>query len=164
MPSSLPNATVTESAIRDVECGKGVTIVGPVNLYGCTLGDGVFVGPFVEIQKGAVIGHRTKIQSHSFVCELVTIGTDCFVGHGVMFINDRFKHGGPAGGNRDLWERCSIGSNVSIGSNATVLPVAITDGVVIGAGAVVTRDIQTSGVYAGNPARKIRDLVQEKTR
>ena len=101
------------------------------------------------------IGARTRVQSHSFICELVTIGEDCFVGHGVMFVNDRFAKGGPARGDRSLWEATTIGSNVSIGSNATILPVSICDDVVIGAGAVVTRDIAVPGTYAGSPARLI---------
>jgi acetyltransferase-like isoleucine patch superfamily enzyme len=144
--------------IRDVEFGLNVKVVEPVNLYECKLGDDCFVGPFVEVQKGVRVGARTKIQSHSFICEQVTIGDDCFIGHGVMFINDTFKAGGPARGNRELWRSTTIGSRVSIGSNATILPVSICDDVVIGAGAVVTKDILEPGVYAGNPCRKIRVL------
>jgi len=130
----------------------------PANVYECELGEDVFVGPFVEIQKGVVIGARSRIQSHSFVCELVTIGDDCFVGHGVMFINDVFANGGPARGDRTLWRSTVVGDGVSIGSNATIMPVRICNGTVIGAGAVVTRDIELAGVYAGNPARRLRDL------
>ena len=143
--------------ITDVDFGKDVTIVEPVNLYGCSISDDVFVGPFVEIQKGAAIGARTKVQSHSFICDLVTIGEDCFIGHGVKFVNDRFSGGGPARGDRSLWEATLIGNHVSIGSNATILPVAICDHVVIGAGAVVTKDITEAGTYAGNPARKLNN-------
>jgi len=143
------------SQVRDVTCGERVKIVEPANVYECTLGDDCFIGPFVEIQKGVVIGARTKVQSHAFVCELVTIGSDCFVGHGVMFTNDVFAQGGPACGNRDLWRATNVGNRVSIGSNATLLPVRICDGVVIGAGSVVTRDITEPGVYAGNPARRL---------
>lgn len=138
--------------IRNVNVSKGCTIVESSNLYGCTLGEDVFVGPFVEIQKNVTIGPRTRVQSHSFICEFVQIGSDCFIGHGVMFINDKFSHGGPARGNKDLWGATSIGNNVSIGSNATILPVSICDDVVIGAGAVVTKDITISGTYYGNPA------------
>ena len=116
----------------------------------------MFVGPFVEIQKTVTVGARTRIQSHSFICELVDIGQDCFVGHGVMFINDLFAEGGPARGNKSLWKSTRIGDRVSIGSNATILPVQICDDVVIGAGATVTRNIERPGVYAGNPARFIR--------
>ena len=144
------------AGIVDVEFGENVTVVSPSNLYGCKLGDDCFIGPFVEIQRGASVGSRTKVQSHSFICELVTIGEDCFIGHGVMFINDRFAGGGPAGGNRDLWESTKVGNKVSIGSNATILPVRICDNVVIGAGAVVTRDIDRPGFYAGVPARPMR--------
>lgn len=149
----LPSAHV-----RDVACGNDVRIIEPCNVYECSLGDGCFVGPFVEIQKGVVIGARTKVQSHAFVCELVTIGTDCFIGHGVMFVNDTFATGGPAQGRRELWEPTTIGNRVSIGSNATILPVDICDDVVIGAGAVVTRDITKAGIYVGNPARLLRAL------
>lgn len=147
-----------QSAIRDVRFGENVKVVEPVNIYGCSIGSDAFIGPFVEIQKDVNIGARTKIQSHTFICELVTIGNDCFIGHGVMFINDLFSHGGPARGNKDLWRKTAIGNEVSIGSNATILPVSICDKVVIGAGAVVTKDIMQPGVYAGNPAKKIRNL------
>lgn len=147
-----------EVRIRDVDFGRNVTVVQPVNLYGCKIGDDCFIGPFVEIQKDVAIGDRCKIQSHAFVCELVTIGNDCVISHGVMFINDLFKTGGPAGGNKDLWKSTTIGSHVFVGTNSTILPVRICDRVVIGAGSVVTRDITTPGIYAGNPARLIRKL------
>lgn len=150
--------TLRQVGIVDVTMGTGVTITEPANVYGCTLGDGVFVGPFVEIQKKVSIGARTRVQSHSFICEFVTIGSDCFVGHGVMFVNDTFASGGPARGDRSKWRATSIGDAVSIGSNATIMPVSICSGVVIGAGAVVTRDISEPGIYAGNPARKLRAL------
>jgi acetyltransferase-like isoleucine patch superfamily enzyme len=146
------------AGVVNVTCGRNVTIVEPANVYGCTLGDDVFVGPFVEIQKDVVIGARTRIQSHSFVCELVEIGADSVVAHGVMFINDPFAVGGPARGRRELWKSTRIGTRVSIGSNATILPVTICDDVVVGAGSVVTRDITQPGIYAGNPARLIRRL------
>lgn len=146
------------STIRGVAFGRDVTVIEPVNLYECEIGAGTFIGPFVEIQRGVRVGERCKIQSHSFICEMVTIGSDCFVGHGVVFINDTFANGGPARGDRTLWGSTSVGDHVSIGSNATILPVSIAGGSVIGAGAVVTSDVLTPGVYAGNPARKIRDL------
>lgn len=146
-----------EIGLKNVTCGERVVIVQPSNVYGCNLGDDVFVGPFVEIQKSVTIGARTRVQSHSFICELVEIGLDCFIGHGVMFVNDLFAKGGPARGDKTLWKSTSIGSRVSIGSNATILPVSICDDVVIGAGATVTRDIERPGVYAGNPARFLRD-------
>ncbi|WP_301236840.1 acyltransferase [Pandoraea cepalis] len=140
-----------------------MTVIEPANLYGCHIGDNVFVGPFVEIQRGVNIGKRTKVQSHAFVCELVDIGDDCFIGHGVMFINDVFSTGGPARGNKSLWKSTRIGNRVSIGSNATILPVSICDGVVIGAGAVVTKNIEVPGIYAGNPARLVKKLDIEQT-
>ncbi|MHA3842297.1 acyltransferase [Sphingomonas aestuarii] len=144
------------ASVRGVVTGDGVTIVEPTNLYECILGDRVFVGPFCEVQKGVVIGSGTRVQSHSFICELVTIGEDCFVGHGVMFVNDRFAGGGPARGDARRWESTAIGDRVSIGSNATIMPISICDDVVIGAGAVVTKNITQPGSYAGNPARLLR--------
>ncbi|MEK9285715.1 N-acetyltransferase [Bradyrhizobium sp. ISRA442] len=144
-----------QAAIREVAFGAGVRVVEPCNLYGCRIGDGCFIGPFTEIQKGVVIGARTRVQSHTFVCELVAIGEDCFIGHGVMFINDTFATGGPARGRKELWRETRIGNRVSIGSSATILPVTIADDVVIGAGAVVTKDITIAGTYAGNPARRL---------
>lgn len=149
---------IKEVGIVNVKFGDDVTVVNPVNLYGCEIGSGVFVGPFVEIQKDANIGERTKIQSHSFICELVDIGKDCFIGHGVMFINDTFAKGGPARGDKSLWKQTRIGDNVSIGSNVTILPVTVCNNVVIGAGSVVTKDIKAPGVYVGNPARLIKKL------
>tara|TARA_B100001029_G_C14967949_1_gene398438 strand:- start:453 stop:911 length:459 start_codon:yes stop_codon:yes gene_type:complete len=146
---------IHSSGIVDVDFGEGVTLVDPVNLYGCTLADGVFVGPFVEIQRRVSIGARTRVQSHAFICELVTIGEDCFISHGAMFINDPFKIGGPARGDQTQWKETHIGNRVSIGTNATIMPVNICDDVVIGAGSVVTKDITESGTYAGNPARRM---------
>lgn len=143
--------------IREVKAGENVKIVEPCNLYECELGDEVFVGPFVEIQSNVKIGTRSRIQSHSFICSLVDIGEDCFIGHGVMFINDLFKEGKPAG-NPNSWKETKIGNRVSIGSNATILPVEICDDVVIGAGSVVTKNINQKGIYAGNPAQLIREL------
>jgi acetyltransferase-like isoleucine patch superfamily enzyme len=147
-----------KSGIVDVTFGANVTVVEPVNLYGCSIGDEAFIGPFVEIQRDAAVGKRTRVQSHAFICELVTIGDDCFISHGAMFINDVFEFGGPAQGRRDLWRSTKIGNNVSIGTNSTILPVTICDHVVIGAGSVVTKDITEPGIYAGNPARLLRKL------
>lgn len=150
---------ISESKIAgDVIFGTDVKVITPVNLYGCKIGNHCFIGPFVEIQKDVVIGDFTKIQSHSFICELVSIGRECFIGHGVMFINDLFSEGGPARGDKSKWKETIIGDHVSIGSNATILPVSVCNHVVIGAGAVVTKDITEPGVYAGNPARKIRSI------
>jgi len=146
--------------IVDVIFGDNVRIMQPVNLYGCIIGDDSFIGPFVEIQRDVVIGKRCRIQSHAFICELVTIGDDCFVSHGAMFINDPFTTGGPAG-KRELWGATRLGNHVSVGTNATLMPVNVCDNVVIGAGAVVTMDISKPGIYAGNPARLLRPLTPE---
>ncbi|MDF0583810.1 acyltransferase [Bradyrhizobium yuanmingense] len=142
--------------VREVKFGERVRLVEPCNLYGCEISDDCFVGPFTEIQSGVVVGARTRVQSHAFICELVSLGEDCFIGHGVMFINDTFSTGGPARGRRELWRATKVGNRVSIGSNATIMPVSIADDVVIGAGSVVTKDITESGIYAGNPARLLK--------
>ena len=155
---SQSELNLRSAGIVDCDFGKSVTVVQPVNLYGCQFGDGCFVGPFVEVQRGVSIGARTKIQSHAFICELVEIGEDCFISHGVKFVNDLFRSGGPARGDRTKWAATKIGNRVSLGTNATILPVMICDDVVVGAGAVVTKDIVQSGVYAGNPARLLRPL------
>ena len=148
--------TIYQSQIKDVKFGENVKVVEPLNIYGCEIGDNTFIGPFVEIQKDVKIGKNCKVQSHSFICELVTIGDNTVIAHGVMFINDLFATGGPANGDKNLWKSTTIGNNVSIGSNATILPVSICDNVVIGAGSVVTKNITESGIYIGNPAKKIR--------
>lgn len=145
----------SDVSVTGVSFGARVRLVAPSNLYGCSLGDDVFVGPFVEIQSGVKIGNRTKIQSHTFVCEMVSVGEDCFIGHSVVFVND-FLRTGPAGGDREKWAPTFLGNRVLVGSNATILPVIIGDDVLIGAGAVVTKDLLDSGVYVGNPARRIR--------
>lgn len=152
----MNKAQIYQSQIRDNSFGKNVKIVEPVNVYEITTGDNCFIGPFTEIQKGVKIGNNTKIQSHTFICTLVEIGDNCFISHGVMFINDLFEKGGPAGGDQSLWKSTKIGNNVSLGTNATILPVNICDNVVVGAGSVVTKDITEAGVYVGNPARKIK--------
>ncbi len=154
--SSAPQ--LLDCKIVDVEFGEDVKVVRPANLYGCRIGARCFVGPYTEIQRNVTIGAECRIQSHSFICEFVDIGERCFIGHGVMFVNDLFADGGPARGDKSKWKATRIGNDVSIGSNATLLPVAIVDRVVIGAGAVVTRDIDQPGVYAGNPARLLRAL------
>ena len=156
----MTRPTLRSAGIRSVQFGANVTVVEPVNIYDCTIGDGSFVGPFVEIQRGVIIGKRCKIQSHAFICELVSVGDDCFISHGAMFINDPFAIGGPARGNRDLWRHTRIGNNVSIGTNSTIMPVTICDGVVVGAGSVVTKPITEPGVYVGNPARFLRPISQ----
>jgi acetyltransferase-like isoleucine patch superfamily enzyme len=143
-------------SIRKIKFGNNVIIYTPSNIYECKIGDNSTIGPFVEIQKGVIIGNNVKIQSHTFICELVIIKNNVFIGHGVIFINDKFDKNHPAGGNKNLWKKTLIGNHVSIGSNATILPVNICDNVVIGAGSVVTKNITKSGVYFGNPAKKIK--------
>lgn len=150
--------TLLKSQIKDVKMGSNVKIVEPCNLYECELGNEVFVGPFVEIQSNVRVGAKSRIQSHSFICSLVEIGESCFIGHGVMFINDLFEEGKPAKGDVSKYKQTKIGNGVSIGSNATILPVEICDNVVIGAGSVVTKNITKQGIYVGNPAQLIREL------
>lgn len=145
------------TGIRNVTCGENVTIYEPANLYDCVLGNGVFVGPFVEIQGNTRIGDDSKIQSHTFICEYVTLGERCFVGHGVMFANDMFREGKP-NADRSSWGKITVGNDVSIGSGATILAVSLCDGAVIGAGSVVTKSITEKGIYAGNPAKLLRRL------
>ncbi|HWB28777.1 MAG TPA: acyltransferase [Chitinophagaceae bacterium] len=153
----MENYTKMSAGVADdVVMGENVTIVHPCNIYGCTIGNSCFIGPFTEVQKNVVIGNNCRVQSHSFICELVTIGNNCFIGHGVMFTNDLFANGGPAIGDKSKWKQTNIGNNVSIGSNATILPVTICDNVVIGAGSVVTKNIAVPGVYAGNPAKLLK--------
>jgi acetyltransferase-like isoleucine patch superfamily enzyme len=119
------------------------------NLYGCLLGDNVFVGPFVEIQKDVIIGADTRISSHTFICSGVDIGSNCFIGHGVMFTNDKFD--APLA--KWIMRKTIVKNNVRIGSGATILPVNIGEGVIIGAGAVVTKDVPDFSVVVGNPGR-----------
>ena len=125
-----------------------------MNLYGCEFEDNVFIGPFVEIQNDVKIGSNTRVQSHSFICANVTVGQNFFIGHGVMFVNDKFSNGKV--NYEPPFEKITIGDNVLIGSNSSILPVSITDNVIIGAGSVVTKNIFEPGVYAGNPAKKIK--------
>jgi len=137
--------------IRNVSVGENVKIMPFVNLYECELGDDVFIGPFVEIQGCVKIGNRTRISSHTFICEGVEIGDDCFLAHGIMFINDKYTE------SRDSWilRKTKIGNNVRIGSNSTILPVEIGDNAIIGAGAVVTKDVPANTTVVGNPAKII---------
>jgi UDP-2-acetamido-3-amino-2,3-dideoxy-glucuronate N-acetyltransferase len=146
----------------DVKLGRDVRLAAFVNLYGCTIGDESRVGTFVEIQRGAVVGKRCKVQSHSFLCEGVEIADEVFVGHGVMFINDRLpratdKSGSLKGGDDWTCERTIVGRRASIGSGATILcGITIGEEALVGAGAVVTHDVPPHGVVAGNPARLLR--------
>ena len=154
----LNKPNVRTIGIVDVEFGEHVTVIEPANLYGCRIGSHSFVGPFVEIQKNSNIGSHTRVQSHSFICELASIGNHCFIGHGVMFINDTFSSGRPSYDQPETWVETKIEDHVTVGSNATILPVSICENVVIGAGAVVTSDITIPGFYAGAPARLVRPL------
>jgi UDP-2-acetamido-3-amino-2,3-dideoxy-glucuronate N-acetyltransferase len=148
---------------QDVKLGRDVMIFHPelVNLYGCVVGDQTKIGTFVEIQAGAMIGARCKISSHSFVCEGVTIEDEVFIGHGVMFTNDRFprattEDGRPQGPADWKVETTRVCRRASIGSNATILcGITIGEGATIGAGSVVTRDVPARAVVAGVPARAI---------
>ena len=147
----------TKSKIIKVVFGKNCKVIEPVNIYGCKIGNSVFVGPFVEIQKNSIIGDNTRIQSHTFICEKVTIGKECFISHGVMFINDLIKSG-KIEKNTKLFKKTIIGNRVIVGSNVTILPVNISSNIVVGAGSVVTKNLKIKGIYAGNPAKLIRRL------
>lgn len=152
------NFEIKKSDITKVKLGKNVTIYQPSNIYGCKIGDNSFVGPFVEIQQNVLIGKNCRIQSHSFVCEKTKIDNNCFISHGVVFVNDLFRNGKRSFGNKKKWKGARVGKSVLIGSNATVLPVKICSGTVIGAGAVVTKDITKKGVYVGNPAKILKSI------
>ena len=147
--------------IADVEFGEGVVVQPFANLYGCRIGDGTRVGPFVEIQAGAVVGARCKIQSHAFICTGVELGDGVFVGHGVMFINDKSPRATGAGGELATeadWElqRTEVADGASIGSGATILGgIRIGARALVGAGAVVTRDVPDDATVVGNPARAL---------
>lgn len=155
---------------QNVKFGKGVKIYSFVNLYGCTISDNTKIGAFVEIQKGANIGKNCKISSHTFICEGVTIGDNCFIGHGVVFINDNYpKSANPDGSlesEKDWAHRFSktnVENNVSIGSNATILGgITVGDGSIIGAGSVVNKDVPPNEIWAGNPAKMIRNIKKKK--
>ena len=138
--------------IRDCEIGEGTKVWNFVNMYGCTVGRDSMIGTFVEVQAGVTIGDRTRIQSHTFICEMVKIGNDVFIGHGVMFINDTM----PPQADRAQWKATTIEDGASVGSNATLLPVRIGKNAVVGAGAVVTKDVPDGAIVAGNPARVLR--------
>ncbi len=146
-----------KSKIINLKYKKNCTIIEPVNIYGSKFGKNIFVGPFVEIQKNTKIGDNTRIQSHSFICEKVEIGKNCFIGHGVMFTNDDLKKG-KISRNSSYFKKTRIGNNVVIGSNVTLLPVSIVSGAVIGAGSIVTKSIKKKGIYAGNPAKFLRKI------
>ena len=148
---------ILKNLIRDVKFGKDCTVIEPVNLFECDIGNKVFIGPFVEIGKKVKIGDNSRISSHTYICEKVEIGKNCFIGHGVMFTNDKFSDGN-INFNRSEWIKTVIEDDVLIGSNATILPVNICSNVVIGSGAVVTKDIKKKGIYVGNPAKFLKDI------
>ena len=142
--------------INDCQIGKNVNIIEPVNLYGCVIGNNCFIGPFVEIQKNVLIGDGTRVQSHCFICDGVTIGQHCFIGHVTICTNDLFADSP----NFENWIRreTKIGNDVRIGSNVTLLPITVGDNAIIGAGAVVTKDVPAKCVVAGNPAKVVRKI------
>ena len=145
--------------VKNCKIGLNTKIIEPVNLYDCEIGNDCFIGPFVEIQKNVVIGDLTRIQSHSFICEGITIGKNCFIGHGTIFTNDLFD-------SPDIksWilRKTNLGDNIRIGSNVTLLPINIGDNSIVGAGAVVTKDIPSNSIVAGNPAKIIRKISENE--
>ena len=158
----MPDSPANEAPYRlmnDVEFGEGVQVYSFTNLYGCRIGDHTRVGPFVEIQRGASVGARCKIQSHTFICDGVEIGDEVFIGHGVVFINDKFPRATTGAGELQTeadWEliRTMVGRRATVGSAATILGgVRIGEGALVGAGAVVTRDVEPGEIVVGNPAR-----------
>lgn len=170
LTGDLPEANGTMnrylSISDDVRLGKDVSLSRFINLYGCVIKDRTKIGAFVEIQKNAVVGNDCKISSHSFICEGVTIGDSCFIGHGVMFINDNYPRSVRPDGKMETDEdwaerfvKTIIGNNVTIGTNSTILGnIIIGDGSMIGAGSVVTKNVPPNQVWAGNPARRIRNV------
>ena len=138
--------------IRDCEIGEGTKVWNFVNMYGCKVGRDSMIGTFVEVQEGVTIGDRTRVQSHTFICDMVEIGSDVFVGHGVMFINDTM----PPQPEKEKWLPTHIGDRASLGSNSTILPVKIGHDAVVGAGATVTKDVPPGAIVAGCPAKILR--------
>ena len=161
----MPDAPVNDAPFRliaDVAFGSGVVVRSFTNLYGCAIGDGTQIGPFVEIQRGAVVGARCKISSHSFVCSGVEIGDEVFIGHGVLFVNDNRPSATATAGELQTeadWTmlRTVVERGASIGSGAVILGgLTIGAGALVGAGAVVTRDVPPGTIVAGSPARRLR--------
>lgn len=161
----MADAPVNDAPYRlidNVEFGDGVVVYSYVNLYGCHIGADTRIGTFVEVSNGVRIGERCKIQSHSYICDGVVIGDGAFIGHGVVFVNDKYPRSTNADGGlqtTDDWQllETRIGEGASIGSGATILGgVSVGDGAIVGAGAVVTKDVEPGEVVAGNPARPLR--------
>ncbi|MBU0778363.1 N-acetyltransferase [Patescibacteria group bacterium] len=140
-------------SLKNVKLGNNVVIphLELVNLYGCEIGDNCSIGPFCEIQADVIIGEGTRVQSHTFICSKVRVGRNCFIGHSVVFINDRH----PVHRDPKDWEEVIIEDSVVIGSNATIFPCRIGKGAVIGAGSVVLKDVEAGKTVAGNPARYV---------
>ena len=141
--------------MSELKIHETAKVIDPCNLYGCNICEGVFIGPFVEIQKNVTVGKNSRISSHSFICEGVDIGENVFVGHGVMFINDIFDSSTIKNW---VMRNTTIGNDVRIGSNATILPVTIGDNSIVGAGCVVTKDVPPNSVVVGNPSRIIKTI------
>jgi len=162
-----PALASLQNIAPDVKLGRRVRIFAFTNLYGCELGDDVKVGTFVEIQKGAKIGHRCKVSSHSFICEGVTLEDDVFIGHNVTFTNDRYPRATNAAGELQTeadWQCVPtlVKRGAAIGSGATLLcGITIGERAVVGAGSVVTKDVPADAVVAGNPARLLKTLQSE---
>jgi UDP-2-acetamido-3-amino-2,3-dideoxy-glucuronate N-acetyltransferase len=160
----------TRKIASNVELGENVVLQDFINLYGCRIGDNTKIGPFVEVQRNAMVGRNCKIQSHSFICEGVTIEDEVFVGHGVMFINDRYPRAATDAGALQAesdWTvvHTTVRKGASIGSNATILcGVTVGEGAIVGAGSVVTKDVPARAVVAGNPAKVIRKISKNTLR
>ena len=160
----MPELALTQRIASDVSLGRDVQIFAFVNLYGCRIGDETKIGTFVEIQRGVSIGRRCKIQSHTFICEGVTLDDEVFVGHNVNFINDRLPratndHGRPLSPEDWTLEPTHVHRRASIGTGAVILGgITIGEGALVGAGAVVTRNVDPFTVVAGNPARVLRRI------
>lgn len=149
-----------KNQIKNLKCGKNCQVFSSANIYDCEIGDNVFIGPFVEIQNNCYIGNDTRVSGHTSICSHVKIGENCFIGHGVVFINDKFNTAISYKEKRReerVWlKNTKIKNNVLIGSGSCILPVKICSNVIIGAGSVVTKDILEPGTYFGNPAKKLK--------
>ena len=147
--------------VKDCKIGEGTKVWEPVNLYGCTIGKNCKIGTFVEIQKDVVIGNDVIVSSHTFICSLVTVEDNVFVGHSVKTINDLFPPSCKRTGKTDKWKPTLIKKNAIIGSGAVLFPITVGEGTIVGAGSVVTKDCEPGWIYAGNPAKKIRKVTEK---